>query len=64
MHTPALILGEIAEEARVKTLVPIHFLTEVDFAMEEVENEIRKNFSGKLIIPSDLDSLELKPQPS
>ncbi|MFB0526276.1 MAG: MBL fold metallo-hydrolase [bacterium] len=64
MHTSALILGEIAEEAQVKTLIPIHFLTEIDFEMEEVENEIRKNFSGNLIIPSDFDSLELKPQPS
>lgn len=62
MHTSALTLGEIAEEARVKTLIPIHFLTEIDFKMEEIESEIRKNFSGNLIIPSDFDSLELKPQ--
>ncbi|MFB0527874.1 MAG: MBL fold metallo-hydrolase [bacterium] len=62
MHTSALALGEIAQEAQVKTLVPIHFLTEIDFEMEEIENEIRKSFSGNLIIPSDFDSLELKPQ--
>lgn len=62
MHTSALALGEIAEKAQVKTLVPIHFLTEIEFKMEEIENEIRKNFSGNLIIPSDFDSLELKPQ--
>lgn len=62
MHTSAIVLGEIAEEAQVKTLIPIHFLTEINFTMEEIENEIRKNFSGNLIIPSDLDSLELKPQ--
>jgi len=64
VHTSALALGEIAEEAQVKTLIPIHFLTEIDFRMEEIENEVRKNFSGKLIIPSDFDSLELTPQPS
>jgi len=63
-HTSALALGEIAEEAQVKTLIPIHFLTEIDFEMEEIESEIRKNFSGKLIIPSDFDFLELNPQPS
>jgi ribonuclease Z len=62
MHTSALVLGEIAEEAQVKTLIPIHFLTEIDFEMEEIENEIRKNFSGNLMIPSDFDCLELKPQ--
>jgi len=62
MHTSSLRLGEIAEEAQVKTLIPIHFLTEIDFKMEEIESEIRKNFSGNLIIPSDLDSLELTPQ--
>jgi ribonuclease Z len=62
MHTSALTLGEIAEEAQVKTLIPIHFLTEIDFKMEEIESEIRKNFSGNLIVPSDFDSLELKPQ--
>jgi ribonuclease Z len=61
VHTSALTLGEIAEQAQVKTLIPIHFLTEIDFEMEEIENEIRKNFSGNLIIPSDFDSLELKP---
>jgi len=62
VHTSALTLGEIAKEARVKTLIPIHFLTEIDFQMEEIESEIRKNFSGNLIIPSDFDSLELKPR--
>jgi len=62
MHTSALALGEIAEEAQVKTLVPIHFFTEIEFKMEEIENEIKNNFSGNLIIPSDFDSLELKPQ--
>ena len=62
VHTSALALGEIAEEAQVKTLIPIHFLTEIDFKIEEIENEIRKNFSGNLIIPSDFDSLELKPR--
>jgi len=62
VHTSALTLGEIAEEAQVKTLIPIHFLTEIDFQMKEIEEEIRKNFSGNLIIPSDSDSLELKPQ--
>jgi len=64
VHTSALILGEIAQEAQVKTLIPIHFFTEIDFRIEEIESEIRKNFSGNLIIPSDFDSLELKPQPS
>jgi len=64
VHTSALTLGEIAEKAGVKTLVPVHFLTEIEFKMEEIESEIRKNFSGNLIIPSDFDSLELIPQPS
>lgn len=64
VHTSALTLGQIAQEAQVKTLVPVHFLTEIDFKLEEIESEIRKNFSGNLIIPSDFDSLELKPQPS
>lgn len=63
-HTSSLSLGQLAKKAKVESLIPIHFSTELDFSMEEVISEIRKNFPGRIIIPADLDILELTPPPS
>jgi len=59
MHTDALSLGKYAQEAGVKNLLPCHFLGEIDFALEEIEEEIRKFFEGRLIIPQDFSRIPL-----
>ena len=59
MHTSSLSLGEIASESNVKVLVPIHFASEVKYSIREIIKEIKRNFSGKLIIPSDLQALKI-----
>jgi Metal-dependent hydrolases of the beta-lactamase superfamily III len=59
MHTDSLELGKKAEIARVKNLIPIHFFSDLDFSSEEIEIEIKKSFSGELIVPDDGQSISL-----
>lgn len=59
MHTDSLSLGKMAQEAGVKHLVPCHFFGELDFALKEIEEEIRENFQGELTIPSDFSRIPL-----
>jgi ribonuclease Z len=59
MHTDALTLGQRAQEAGVKHLIPCHFFGELGFVLEEIEEEIRKNFRGKLTIPQDYSIISL-----
>jgi len=58
-HTSSLALGKIAAEASVKKLIPAHFSGRFDFSTEEIKTEIRRNFSGKVLIPQDLTALSL-----
>lgn len=58
-HTDSLSLGRLAKRANVKVLVPIHFCRELSYSFEEVIEEIRRNFKGKIIIPKDCVSLRL-----
>jgi ribonuclease Z len=60
MHTSSRELGRLAREAGVRCLLPCHFFGEVSYPMSEVEAEIRENFSGRLIMPSDLTRVELE----
>lgn len=55
VHSSALDLGEWSEKAGIRLLVPVHFLTELDFEVGEMETEIRAHFSGRLFMPSDMD---------
>jgi ribonuclease Z len=57
-HTSAETLGKTAQTCGMKNLVPIHFSGELEFSIEEVIEEIKKFYSGNLIIPNDLDCLE------
>lgn len=59
MHTSSLELGELSERSRVKCLIPCHFFGEVEFSLSEIEEEIRKNYKGKLIIPKDFERIAL-----
>lgn len=55
VHTSARDLGLRSQKAAVRLLVPVHFLTELGFAIEEIEAEIRAHFTGRLILPADMD---------
>ena len=59
VHTSAADLGIWSERAGVRLLAPVHFLTELSFEAGEVEREIRAHFSGRLVMPSDMDRLEI-----
>lgn len=59
MHTSNLCLGKIAKVSKVKVLIPIHFASEVKYSLKEIVAEIKKNFSGRIIIPYDLQTLKL-----
>lgn len=59
MHSHSMDLGRLCEEAGVKCLIPCHFFGELDFSLSEIEKEIKKNFSGKLIIPEDFARITL-----
>lgn len=53
VHTDSLELGYLSQKADVKCLIPCHFFGGVDCSLTEIEEEIRKNFTGRLIIPED-----------
>ena len=59
MHTSSLSLGEIASQVNPGVLIPIHFTCEVKYSFKTVLEEIKKNFSGRIILPRDLDILRL-----
>lgn len=59
MHTHSLQLGEICQQTGVKCLIPCHFFGELDFSLSEIESEIRKSYSGQLIIPRDFARIAL-----
>jgi ribonuclease BN (tRNA processing enzyme) len=59
MHTNSLELGRLAEEAGVKALIPCHFFGEVEFSLKEIEEEVRQNYRGRLLIPKDLERYSL-----
>lgn len=59
MHTDALSLGKYAQKAGVKNLLPCHFFGEIDFSINEIEEEIRRYFRGNLIIPKDFSRIPL-----
>ncbi|MCG2814596.1 MAG: MBL fold metallo-hydrolase [Candidatus Aminicenantes bacterium] len=59
MHTDALSLGRIASDAGVKILVPCHLFSDFGYSVGEIEEEIRRNYTGTLIIPSDMEMISL-----
>jgi ribonuclease Z len=59
MHTHSLELGQYSQKSGVQCLIPCHFFGELDFSIQEIEEEIRKNYTGKLIIPDDFERISL-----
>ena len=58
-HTNSLELGKMAEKAGVKCLIPCHFFGRENTSVPEIEKEIKKNFTRKLIMPDDFDRISL-----
>jgi ribonuclease Z len=59
MHTNSLDLGKYAQKAGINCLIPCHFFGELSYSFTEIEQEIRTNYSGKLIVPEDFMRLIL-----
>lgn len=59
VHTHSLELGKLSQQAKIKCLIPCHFFGELGFPLSEIEDEIRKNYKGKLVIPEDLKKITL-----
>jgi ribonuclease Z len=59
MHTDSLTLGQMAHDAGAAHLVPCHFFGELDYSIEEIEEEIKNHYKGKLTIPSDFSCIHL-----
>ncbi len=59
VHTHSLELGKLSQQAKVKCLIPCHFFGELEFPFSEIEDEIRKNYKERLVIPEDLKKITL-----
>jgi ribonuclease Z len=59
VHTHSLELGKLSQQAKVKCLIPCHFFGELEFPLSEIEDEIRKNYKGMVVIPEDLKKITL-----
>ncbi|MDI6641082.1 MAG: MBL fold metallo-hydrolase [Elusimicrobiota bacterium] len=59
-HTSSLDLGRIAKVAQVKNLIPIHLTVEVKYSKQELINEIRKNYRGKITFVEDFSRIYLR----
>jgi ribonuclease Z len=59
VHTHSLELGKLSQQAKIKCLIPCHFFGELGFPLSEIEDEIRKNYKGRLVIPEDLKKITL-----
>lgn len=59
-HTSSAQLSKIAAEASVKTLIPIHYYGSTVAFFARIQKELRSQYTGKIIIPKDLQTLEIK----
>jgi len=58
-HTSSKQLSEIAAAAKVKTLIPIHFYGSSPAFFVKIKKELRSNYTGKILIPKDLQILNI-----
>jgi hypothetical protein len=59
LPTHSLDPGRFSQQAGVRCLVPCHFFGEVDFDLSEIEAEISAHYTGRLIIPRNLEKVGL-----
>jgi ribonuclease BN (tRNA processing enzyme) len=55
LHMPPSVIGQIAQEARVKRLVLSHRMLRTLGKEEQSRSEISKSFSGPVVFANDLD---------
>ncbi|HEY2110076.1 MAG TPA: MBL fold metallo-hydrolase [Candidatus Acidoferrales bacterium] len=60
LHMPPSVIGQIADEAHVKSLVLSHRMLRTLGKAAETEAEIRKRYSGPITFANDLDCFPLK----
>jgi ribonuclease BN (tRNA processing enzyme) len=60
LHMPPSVIGEIADNAHVKSLVLSHRMLRTLGKEAETEAEIRKHYSGPITFANDLDCFPLK----
>jgi ribonuclease BN (tRNA processing enzyme) len=53
-------LGRASQDAGVRCLIPCHFLADVWAGPAEIRTEIRKSFTGRLIVPRDFQRVSLR----
>ncbi|MGB7438986.1 MAG: MBL fold metallo-hydrolase [Candidatus Acidiferrum sp.] len=60
LHMPPSVIGQIAADAHVKSLVLSHRMLRTLGKEAETQSEIRKRYSGPLVFANDLDCFPLK----
>ena len=60
LHMPPSVIGQIAAEAHVKSLVLSHRMLRTLGKEEQTQAEIRKRYSGPLVFANDLDCFPVK----
>ncbi len=60
LHMPPSVIGQIADDAHVKSLVLSHRMLRTLGKEAETETEIRKRYSGPITFANDLDCFPLK----
>lgn len=60
LHMPPSVIGQIAAEAHVKSLVLSHRMLRTLGQEEQTQAEIRKRYSGPLLFANDLDCFPVK----
>lgn len=60
LHMPPSVIGEIAENAHVKSLVLSHRMLRTLGKESQTETEIRKRYSGPMAFANDLDCFPVK----
>ena len=59
LHMPPSVIGQIAADARVKSLVLSHRMLRTLGKEDQTQSEIRKRYSGPLQFANDLDCFPL-----
>jgi len=60
LHMPPSVIGQIAEEARVKRLVLSHRMLRTLGKEQQTQSEISKSFSGPVAFANDLDCFPVR----
>ena len=56
-HLSPFECGKVAKQAKINELILYHIYYDLT-TKEEIEEEVKKNFDGKLILPTDLQTIE------